>query len=334
MRRQRIIGLVVALTIMLVVNSGAAQPQGGTVELRGEVVSLVDRAPVADIDLRLVGIGPLRLTQSGTFIVEVPRGTRDVQLTLVNEPERAVLYPVGGRLPVPNDEQTIVTVVIGRSTQALLADELSKQFAQIEQVVAGHGQQYRASLSDVDSLLRRMVGLQEDEFRASVSFHKEKLQIVPPLMKAADRYMLEVKDMRDDLRLLAAQAATDLAALLALRATMEEYNRAFTALNDMQHAAVSGVRSLWAGQRGEGEAIVQRLEEFFRAVVHVHETYILSLNPHFVNLQLAHSADRPSEEAVREAVQQLHRASAMLDEEITALAARKEQLFNELDQGA
>lgn len=324
--RWGVIGLVIALGAGLV----GAQPQGGTIELRGEVVSLVNRTPVVDVDLRIIGGGQLHITQSGTFIVELPREIREVQLRLVGDSTRAILYPVDGRLPVPNDESTIVTVVVGRSTRALLVEELSRRFAQIEQVVEGQGQQYRASLSDVDSLLRRALDAQDNEFQASVSFHKEKLTIVPPLLEAADHYVLEAEDINDALQLLASHAAQDLAALLSLQTAMTEYNQAFTALNRLQNAAVSGIQSLWAGPQGTHRATI--VEKFFHEALRLHERHVLSLNDDFVTLQLAHSQDRPTEETIDEALRRISQTAQALDTALVRLVDAKEEMMNELNE--
>lgn len=323
--------LVVGFVAVWGTGSVAAQPQGSTVELRGEVVSLVDSAPVTDVDLRLVGYGPLRITQSGAFVVEIPRGTREVQLTLVDDPTRAILYPVDGRLPVPNDEGTVVTIVVDRSMQDILAEELSRRFAQLEQVVQGQGQQYRASLSDVDSLLRRALDAREDEFEASVAFHKEKLTVVPPLMEAVDHYVLEVEDMKDALRLFAPHASQDLAAVLSLQAAMKEYNSAYVELNRLRNAAVSRVRSLWSG--GEGERMAGLTEDFFHAAQALHEQYVLSLNDPFVTIQLANSQSVPPKEEVEEALQRIRRTAEDLDTEVARLVRAKDVLFRTLDAG-
>lgn len=308
----------------------AAQPQGATIELRGKVVSLIDRAPVTDVDLRLVGVGPLQITQSGAFVAEIPAGMHAVQLTLVGDSSRAILYPVDGRLPVPNNERTIVTIVVDRSMRDILVEGLSKRFAQIEQAVEGQGQQYRASLSDVDSLLRRALDAREDEFQASVSFHKEKLSVVPPIMEAADAYVLEIKDMRDALRLVAPHAAENPLAVLTLREAMKEYNAAFTALNRLQNAAVSSVRSLWAGRQGERRAEV--VAAFFDRAKGLHTRYLLSLNEDFATLQLAQTNEGPSENEVDAARQRIERTTQGLDAEIQALVRMKERLVTELDR--
>ena len=303
-----------------------------TTRLRGRVVD-VQGAPVRDIRIRIVGHGEPEIFDSGEFELQLSGKPAQVEVNVVAG-GLEVLYPLKGQLVVPSDPNVRVPIVVGKSDRAYINDVLAARFVQLGSTLRQNGVRFDASIDSLSDGMRRIISLleiKEADIRESIASQEKQAEIKPDLLRTWDRYILEVKDLRDAFRLVADYAARNRGAVMTLQAAVLEYNAAFDSLNNRRNVFQSNVASYWGASAAEG---LQRdlADVYTEAIETIHKGYVLPLNASLVVLQRAHMADKPSSQQIAAAVADAAQAVRQLDVRIVVLEERYARLRSALER--
>jgi len=320
---------VIPVLALLLASPLAAQ---GTTRLLGRVVNVAGN-PVRDVRLRIVGQGEPEITDSGEFQLEVSSERGEVEVTVI-EGGLEVLYPLHGRLAVPADASTRVTVVVGEPERTYINDLLATRFVQLEATLKRNGVSYDASVDSLSAEVRQVIQLlkiREEDLRQSIELQKRQSDIKPELLRTIDAYVLELKDLRDAFELVVPYAPANVEAVKTLQRAMADYSAAFEALNNNRNAYLSGIRSYWAEAQAEG--LRRDLDDVYTdAIEDIHRGYVLPLNDALVTIQAAWGLNRPGKDRIAAAIATAQRVAQELEPRINVLAARYARLREALER--
>jgi hypothetical protein len=322
-----------AVMLCVFVTSDALLAQG-TRLLRGKVVD-VQGDPVRNVRLRIVGHGEPEVFSSGEFEIQLSGKPDQVEVALIDGKGLEILYPLKGMLAVPANSTTRVPIVIGKSERALINDVLANRVAQLTSTLGKNGVAVDSSLDNLSGGIRRIIDLleiKEADMRASIDAQKHQAAIKPELLRTWDNYLLEVKDLRDAFRLMVNLAAKNPGAAKALYDAVDEYNAAFTALNNNRNAFQNSITAYWKDADAAG--LSRDLAEVYtQAIEKMHKGYILALNQSLIILLRANDArDKPSGQEIANAVAEADRAVRQLDVEVTVLEEKYARLRSALER--
>lgn len=305
------------------------------VVLRGRVIDL-DGRPATEARLQIVGHAPQLAirTPSGEFEQPLAGEPSQVEIAALDGPLE-VLYPLDGLLPVPRDESVHVTVVVGKPERASISELLATRLVRLEATLADNGVRYDAARDSLSLSLARILErleLDESDLRHDVAFRREQALTAPEILRTVDQYLRELKDLRDGLRLYTPLVARDPAALTDLQDAMQQYNAAFTALNDNRRAFESQILDYWPAAAA-GLLTKALADVYLEAVENVHKALVLPLNPSFVVLaRTTHQHDRPERDELQAAEDTVTGAAERIDMRLPALEQRAGELRDALER--
>jgi hypothetical protein len=309
-----------------------AAAQGATTRLLGRVVDL-NGDPVRDVRIRILDHGEPEIFDSGDFQLQLAGQPTRVEVEVLDSALQ-VVYPLKGLVAVPRDPDVRVPIVVGRSERQLMSDVLATRMVQVEQALQRNGVHYSASMDSLTDGLRRiatLLELRESDMEQSLQRRRSQADIKPALLRIVDKYILELRDLRDAFRLVVPYAATNLDAVTALKQAMVEYNAAFEELNNNRGAFLSALRDHW--EPATGALLVRDLEDVYvQAIDDIHRGYVLPLNESLLVLQLAHTPNKPGRERIRQAVADAQAVARTLDPRIPVLEERARQLREALER--
>ncbi|HSJ16340.1 MAG TPA: hypothetical protein VK939_18175, partial [Longimicrobiales bacterium] len=286
-----------------------------------------------EVRLRVLDHGEATVYDSGEFEVQLSGQPPEVRVEVIG-PELEVLYPVGGTLAVPRDPAARVSVVVGKPERAYINDLLAERFVRLEAALGRHGVHYNASVDSLGEGVRRIIGLlelREEDLRRSIDRQRRQSDVKPAIYATIDRYLLEVKDLRDAVRLVVPFAGRNREAAVTLQGAMKDYNAAYEAVNDGHNGFLSGIRSFWEPARAE--VLVRDLDDVYTEIMHeIHRTYVLPLNESLVVLQRAHGPGPPGGREIDAAVAAAQASVPPLDGRIEALERRYARLREALER--
>jgi hypothetical protein len=244
------------------------------------------------------------------------------------------LYPVNGIMAVPSDPAVRMPVVVGKSERAYINDALAARFVQLGTTLRNNGVQFEASLDSLSEGMRRIINLleiKESDMRESIEAQKHQAELRPVLLRTWDKYLLEIKDLRDAFRLVADFAARNRSAVQTLQSAVQEYNVAFDSLNNRRNAFLTSIRAYWETKAAEG--LERDLADVYtEAVETIHKGYVLPLNTSLIVFQRAHMPDKPSGQQIATAVAEAGLAVRQLDVRINVLDERYARLRSALER--
>jgi hypothetical protein len=317
---------VTAWVLALLLPLAAPLSGQGTTRLLGRVVNL-NGEPVRDVRLRVVGHGEPEVFDSGEFQLELSGSPTEVEVTVLSS-GLEVLYPLRGQLAVPRDGGVRVPIVVGKPERAYINDVLAARFVQLENTLRQNGVRYDASSDSLSEGVRRIISLlelKESDLRNSIELQKKQDDVKPALFETMDSYLLELKDLRDNFRLVAPYAGENREAAATLGRAIAEYNAAYERLNNSRNSLLSSIRSFWVGVRAE--VLEQNLADVYtEAVEEIHKARVFPLAEALVVLQAAHGPNQPGKQQIASAARAALAAAEQLDTRITVLEARYARL--------
>ncbi len=292
------------------------------------------------------------LPNYGTLVIDSANGSFSHTLTCerrddclvyaveTSDPDLVVVDPCDGRIVIPANENEPVNIRIGTLSSCGFVKESAAVGIAVERLLEEHrdwiGTQGEELARGIEALLTEFVssaGIGREEYENSVESQRNRAAIASELLRAATMYIVEIKDVRDQFRLLAELASLgdppnstgSRGAVLALGAAIGEYNEAFGSLKPLQDAVISDVRAYWEPDRAE--SVVQIVNLFYEeALTVIHEGTILTMFDDYLTVQLVHMGPVPTKEKIDDAVRNIGGAAARLDVSIAVLETRYNRL--------
>ena len=271
------------LVVGFLLDASGRQAAGqATTKISGRVVSL-NRAPISNVQLRVVGLGNPTMYQSGEFSIEIPAAEQEIVFD-TQSPGWEIVYPLAGRIAVPRGNQTIV-LVVGKPVEQTITEALAERSRLLQQILRENGQQGQA-LTRVEDGIQRILeklNLKEADLRDEVRRGDLRSERYPAIAKAINSWVLEATDLLEALRLLEPLIAKQAGpANKMLMTAVAEYNVAWEAIQTGRDGFQSDVESYWP----DGALLRRDLTSLFdNEIERTHREQILPVNGALVTIQ-------------------------------------------------
>lgn len=278
-RTDRFLGLVVGLLLAAPGRWAVGQT---TTKISGRIVSL-NRAPVANVRLRVVGFGNPTMFQSGEFSIEIPAAEQEIVFE-TQSTGWEIVYPFGGRIAVPRGNQTIV-LVVGKPVEQTITEALAERSRLLQQVLRENGEQGQA-LTRVEDGIQRILdklNLKAADLRDEVRREELRRERYPAIAKAINSWVLEATDLLEAFRLLEPMIEKQtVPANKMLMTAVAEYNVAWEAIQTGRNGFESDLESYWP----DGALLRRDLTSLFdNEIERTHREQILPVNGALVTIQ-------------------------------------------------
>lgn len=323
-----------ALLLALLLAGAAALPAPAaaqsTTVLRGRLVH-VDGLPTGDVTVTLVGLGATATRGNGHFEAALPRGVAEVTLEVTGQ-AWVVLYPRGGRVPVPSDAATLVEIVVGQSVEAaalrLFAERHERLAAGLTAVGAGQ-EEIRGILTAFMHEVSERLDVDAAALAREVELQQKRVEHFPALSATVRRYLTEARDLTNTFQLYGRDGFGDRAAYDGLHAAVQRYNEAFQTLTNERLAFEQQVAVFWESE--ELRSDLRALYDF--ALGDVHAMRVLPLNESLAAMRAAQGSRRRDRRAAETAGSRIDAAVRDLNLALPELERRAERVLQFLLRG-
>lgn len=231
---------------------------------------------VGFVSVRLVNQGRSTTGTDGIFQMSINNMISEVTLELVDS-KWEILYPIGGKIGVPNNPNTVTNFIIGASPKIILAQAIAHSNNEIKDRLTllgvkqdGIDQTLTAFLNEI----QKMSDIKMEDLTNQIDLARRREQFYPILSSSIDNYINEAKDLKDAFKFTARHAFEDPQALQVLIDAINSYNVVFEDINRMHSGYEKMVYDLWQSEAKEGEV----RELFDYALGELHSANIFTLN--------------------------------------------------------
>jgi hypothetical protein len=217
----------------------------------------------------------------------------------------AVMFPVNGAVPLPAAEGARAQILVGRSPDEVLKDELAKYQATVAALAAKLPQAESLSnavMAAASEVATRMGWKPEDIDRRVEQFDQAKLLAVQTAQQLIDKYVIALKNYGDACRALTLEKKASTKSIMSLRVYAEEYNRAFDNFYYNRGSVMGGLRAT------AGDVAGDRAVEGFRKIAaltldSLHKDEIVTKADEFLILQKrAYGTEKVADKDVQNAM--------------------------------
>lgn len=320
-----------AAALGLSILAAPAPAEGQTVVLRGRVVALGRTLPDT-FRIRLVGLGDPRMLRGGEFEIEIPAAANEVEIQ-TTDANWSIVYPPGGRLPVPRGDARAV-VVVGEPVEQTITRALAERVRASEQLLAANGLQAER-LTGVEDGIQQILArldLRVEDLRDEAARKQRQADVFPEIAATIERYLAEAKDLHTTLSLLspvvAAQKDTTIRknAYLGITQAVVSYSAAWDSIGARRARFETEVEQFW----DDGPLLRRDLASFFDTVIEtLHRSRIFPLNADLLKIQTAIQTGR-SDREYEQARQRVADVVAALPPDLAQLEARAIRIIEQL----
>jgi hypothetical protein len=249
----------------------------GTRKFIGKLVSFDGgNQNIIEQPVRLVNQGTGVTGTDGIFVIAINENIAEVTLELVNS-DLNIIYPTGGKISVPKDQDAVVAFVVGDSPKDILTKAVAKSNNEIKNRLSQLGVQQdgiEQALSGFITEIQKMSDIKLTDLTDQIELASKQEQFYPELASSITSYINEAKDLKDAFKFTARHAFNDEPALQILIDAIESYNFEFEKINKNHTSYEKKVADYW-----QSEAKASETKEFFNyALGEIHSANIFTLN--------------------------------------------------------
>ena len=321
--------LVVGAAITVAMSGGVSAQE--SVALRGEVLTR-DGNPAVGVRLFITGHPPeVVIRDGGLFSHPLTGSPAEVSARVAGSGEVGIIYPTGGRIPVPADASATVTIIVGEPLGPGVLEAIERQQELIRETLASRGVEQEAIEAaldaDIQGLLQEL-SLMNRDLVSEVRNEAEQAVARREIAETITSYRRRLWDLLEVFRVLGPTRDMSTGQLLGLRDAMTAYSQTYETLDTRRASMVDAVRRYWP--EPESDVLGATLESTLTLVLETFHSRVLELNHALVVIQLEVSDGSPSDSEVRDAEQAVRTTTAALWEQYPTLELSLNQLLDEL----
>jgi len=320
--------VVVALTLTVLLLA-IRQPQGAV--FRGRLLLPQGSMPLTQVRVVLEGQGATTPSADGSFSIGIPAGTKTVVLRVeVGDRRLQVTYPPNP-VNVPLDGAAVTQVLVGPSTEAVLAEVLGAQRAKIEAGFKAAGVSDSLIIAAIAALTRQIAegaNIEAAALNTAAARAQKRSEMYPVISEALETYDVKVNNVQQAFRYIIGPSFSSDAAFAQLKLAITEYNPAFETLRTRRGAMEAAVKEYWDDRRWTELRAV-----FDLALGDVHRVHVLPLNallPKVDSVLRGKLRDNAATRAQAEVLSEVQRFLAGIVPRLDQFAEKKTRLLADL----
>ncbi len=270
--------------------------------LRGEVL-LRDGRPATNVRLLIVGHPPeVALQDGGLFTHSLSGSPTEVTVRTIGEPDAEVLFPPGGRLVIPGDSLSVVSVLVGERIGVAVEERIDRDLKELRETLEVRGvseEEIEAVIrAELDGLVTRIAALTEGAVESAVTGAAQ-TELRERINRYLGTYVRRTRDLVDAFDLVDVSRQMTLSESLVLRDAIGNYSDAYGDLDREMSEVPAALARAWPGDAGR--ALRERMNEVLELIrSNVHQE-MLHLRGPLVVIQLEFTPERPRRDEVRSA---------------------------------
>lgn len=322
---------------LLTAGVAVALAMGGRVDaqeastLRGEVLTR-DGTPAAGVRLFIIGHPPeVVIRDGGIFSHPLTGSPAEVSARVAGSGEVGIIYPSGGRIPVPGDASAAVTIIVGAPLGPGVLEAIERQQVLIRETLASRGvgqEAIEAALdADIQGLLQELNRMNRD-LVSEVRNEAEQVEARREIAETLTSYRRRLWDLLEKFRELGPTRDMGTGTQLGLRDAMTAYSQTYETLDTRRASMVDAVRRYWP--KTESNVLGAKLESTLTLVLETFHSRVLALNHALVVIQLEVNDGTPSNSEVQAAEEAVRTTTTELQDRFPTLERALSQLLDEL----
>lgn len=248
-----------------------------TRKFTGKLVSFDGNDSIlANVSVRLVNQGPGKTGTDGIFVISINNNVEEITLELVQS-NLTVVYPAGGRINVPKNQNAVVEFVVGDSPKEILTKAVARSNNEIKDRLSKLGIKQDGIEETLNAFLveiQKMSDIKRADINSQIDLASKREVFYPELASTINNYINEAKDLKDAFKFNARHAFDDAIALQLLTESIKNYNAAFEELNRKHAGYEKNVTDYWQSNIKSNEV----KELFNYALGEIHSANIFTLN--------------------------------------------------------